>query len=228
MFRFIICVLLFSASCFGQLTITAPQVVDCCSGLVQVDAATESGELAQGDVEWVFLNPPSLDHRELDGGTSIVFAAPPKPMTITIQCICWADKTFDTTTITVGGGGPVVDPIDPDPIVDPPAPPPMGEKFRVLIMDEAQSTPTAVTKSPEYRALITSAAQNGWRKYDDDFTDEQVSMMTPVWQAAYKRAKTDYDGKVPWIVVTDDEHFVSEPLADTVDEATSHIQQFVR
>ena len=212
---------LFTLPASAQLKVDGPDTVATCSGLVQLDATG-----ADGPFDWVFLSPAGVDHRTLEDGAAVIFAAPAKPGAISIQCISWPAETFALHTITVGSGPTP----DPDPQPDPPpdpAPTPMAEDFRVLILWESQDPAIdPVLTDGNFRRDLDAAAALGWRLYDDDYPDLTVELMHDAWQAAYRRAIADHGGDLPWLLITDGTNHDSQPLPETAEAAAKILDKY--
>lgn len=132
----------------------------------------------------------------------------------------------------VNGGG--VNPFDP------PQPPPIpGNGFRVLILEETADRDklpreqAAILRSTVIRGYLNAKcakAPDGktpeYRILDDDLTPELLKFERPNFAEAFAKAKTDSQGKTPWLVVSNGETGTSRPLPVTVDETLKILKQY--
>lgn len=177
------------------------------------------------------------DGGELNNGLKYWFTGPPGEYRVTATYLTDGTLGKVRTYVTIGDEPePKPDPdVDPKPPVppDPPVPPqpdvePIipGEGMRVMILYETSDTLPA-----EQQAILTSVKLAdylndattrdgrvpGYRRWTDDFRDEQLEHESDLWKTAYANVK-DAAEELPWIVATNGDKQVSAPLPATVDE----------
>lgn len=113
--------------------------------------------------------------------------------------------------------------------LDPPSPPPIpGAGFRVLILEETTErtkSTAAVLAGTRWREYVKSKSGE-WRIFDDDIPDAEWKFAKEPWISAFKRAKEDSHGKVPWLLVSNGvDRGSSMPLPATEDDLLSKLKE---
>lgn len=147
-------------------------------------------------------------------------AASPKQTFIVLVSLHGADPQMLKYSVKLDGPAPDVDPKPPGP--NPPGPTPIpSDSFKVLILEEtAERTPAiaAVVGSKAVRDYLnTKAGAKGWHVWDDDLTDAdfKAAGASDDWKAWHAQAKTDSQGKLPWLLVSNGKTGVSQALPAT-------------
>lgn len=101
------------------------------------------------------------------------------------------------------------------PIPPEPEPPPVvvGDMARAMIleetgvMDQSVELGLAATEYLKKQTVVDTDTNgtliHGWRKWDDDFTDQHLQWSPEPIKQLYKRALADSNGVRPWCVIAD-------------------------
>lgn len=182
--------------------------------------------------------------RDESGAPVLAFFSPTPGryvVTLTAQVPMEGLDPFGEATHVVVVGGVPPKPPGPEPVPPEPTPdvdPVPGQGFRVILLYETDSLQTMpasqvpIFTAGDVRSYLKSKTPivNGvpeFRVWDDDYTAERMAYETPEWRAAYERAKTDANGRLPWLLILRDSAVLaSEPLpanvADTLTLLRKH------
>lgn len=124
---------------------------------------------------------------------------------------------------------PAPEPVPPGP-QPPVVPPPFKseEGLRVLIIEETAERATlpagkvAALTGEKVRHWLTEntvreSDSAGYRVWDDDYTEEILAKVSPVWREAYAAALRDRK-ELPWVVAANKDKGYSGPLPDSEDD----------
>lgn len=180
---------------------------------------------------WVLIDPIGMDATPdisaTDRADITVFVAPPGKYLVRELINRDGKKTVNKATVHIvpiapdPGPGPAPPPPGPGPEPPPPDPPKPAE-LRVLLLYETAATyptqqmtalhSTAITDYLNKHCVRNTAGQPQWRKWDDDYTDEQMRFESEEWRKAYAKAKADSKGTLPWLLVDNGSTLISEPF----------------
>lgn len=190
---------------------------------------------------------PSLVADVDESGGKMQFTAPPGKYIVRVVSFVGGEKTEAKANVIIGEMPPV--PPAPDPQPTPPTPPPgptptpIGDGLRVLIILEEQDY---ANLPPGQRACLSDGdvidflntnCEKGadgktpeWRRWDDDYTDDQIALMPPNWQKAYRDAIRESGGKRPYVIISNPKKGqppgVAMPLPETKEEFMAELQKW--
>lgn len=123
-----------------------------------------------------------------------------------------------------GGAMPIV------PVNPPPFP---SDGLRVLILEETadrgklpRSQLEILSSTALVKWLDEHCVKDGWRKFDDDLTADDLKFASPVWQQAFTETKAQSQGNVPWIAITDGTRGESMKLPQTEAELMTILAKY--
>lgn len=191
-----------------------------------------SGELIrvtaqEGGQELTFrVNPATLDHEVVtEGGPRVIFAAPGVGTEIDqihIQVIDWENRSVDDLVVMVQGS---VDPTPPEPVTEFD----VDETYCLIIYESDETDSTDATRSPELDEMLRTTLQDRWRLWDKDVSPSviEASPAPEPLKRAYARAQEDRGNSYPWLVLSDQDTTISEPLSPGISDALSQLRSYL-
>ncbi len=155
----------------------------------------------------------------------------------------------DSKVVTIGKPEPTPDP-DPDPNPDPdpdpnpdpnPPPVPIPGVARVLIVEETKGDTSAayrpylnVLNSNEIQDYLNKKVPGKWRKWDDDYTQENLKNQEQVWKDVYFNKDNKYPRTspndtsiIPWIYITNGTKGYSGPLPNNIHDTLELLKKYL-